>query len=80
MKAMETCRRRGMVKVLGKNYQNSCLPYPTDVIDSICSRLPVIANDRNEDLIKVIKVRVLMIFELVLMILLHTKTCLTEIG
>ena len=58
MKAMEISRRRGMIKVLGENYQNKTLPYPTDVLDAICSRLPVIANNRNEDLIKVIKVSV----------------------
>ncbi|XP_071789676.1 dynein axonemal heavy chain 6-like isoform X2 [Asterias amurensis] len=55
MNEMETERRRSMIQVLGESFKDSCLPYPTEVIEAVQARLPVIANDRNENLIKVIK-------------------------
>ena len=58
MNEMETERRRSMIQVLGESFKESCLPYPTEVIEAVQARLPVIANDRNENLIKVIKVRI----------------------
>lgn len=56
MEAMKTSRRRGMMQVLSQHFQASCLPYPTQVNNAVQARLPVIANKRNEDLLKVIKV------------------------
>ncbi|XP_022090728.1 dynein heavy chain 6, axonemal-like isoform X2 [Acanthaster planci] len=55
MTGMEVQRRRGMVTVLGENFKQACFPYPNEVLEAIRARLPVIANERNENLIKVIK-------------------------
>ncbi|XP_038073413.1 dynein heavy chain 6, axonemal-like isoform X3 [Patiria miniata] len=55
MTVMEVQRRRSMIMVLGQNFKEACMPYPNEVLDAILARLPVIANERNENLIKVIK-------------------------
>ncbi|XP_071833092.1 dynein axonemal heavy chain 6-like isoform X4 [Apostichopus japonicus] len=55
MQSMQTSKRKGMIRVLSSDFQASCLPYPTQVNRAVQARLPVIANRRNEDLLKVIK-------------------------
>lgn len=52
-----TIRKRvHMIQVLSKNYRETCLPYPTNIVDTVHIKLPLIANKRNEDLLTIIKV------------------------
>ncbi|XP_052105827.1 dynein axonemal heavy chain 6-like isoform X2 [Mytilus californianus] len=55
MKAMTIRKRVHMIQVLSKNYRETCLPYPTNIVDTVHIKLPLIANKRNEDLLTIIK-------------------------
>ncbi|XP_041352994.1 dynein heavy chain 6, axonemal-like isoform X2 [Gigantopelta aegis] len=55
MKNMVTNQRIAMIDVDAKGFQETCLPYAEKVLDAIHKKLPVIANKRNEDLLKIIK-------------------------
>lgn len=52
-----TIRKRVcMIQVQSKSYRESCLPYPTNIVETVHVKLPLIANKRNEDLLTIIKV------------------------
>jgi hypothetical protein len=52
-----TIRKRvHMIQVLSKIYRETCLPYPTNIVETVHRKLPLIANKRNEDLLTIIKV------------------------
>ncbi|KAK3576323.1 hypothetical protein CHS0354_039732 [Potamilus streckersoni] len=55
MKKMTLMRRIAMIQVQSRNFQDSCLPYPENIVREVNKILPVIANKRNEDLLTIIK-------------------------
>lgn len=56
MNKMVTSRRVAFVQIQASEFQKSCLPYPTVVVDVVSKWLPVIANRLNDELMTVIKV------------------------
>ena len=56
MQRMRRLKRLGLIRVEAENFCQSSLPYPQTVLKNVCSRLPVIAFKRNEDLLTIIKV------------------------
>ncbi len=61
MQSMVDNKRQGMFLVLTEEFRNSCLPYPERIVSSISRHLPKISCSRNEGLLKIIKVRVLIL-------------------
>ena len=59
MKRMTILRRVAMVHVHSKNYRETCLPYPDNIVSKVSKALPIIAIRRNEDLLTIIKVNFL---------------------
>eukprot|EP00058_Branchiostoma_floridae_P021106 XP_002606596.1 hypothetical protein BRAFLDRAFT_72653 [Branchiostoma floridae] len=55
MLKMRTHQRIGMMEVFSDGFQQSCLPFPKDVLAAINRKLPVIANKKNEELMRIIK-------------------------
>lgn len=56
MRRMTVARRVAMVQVHSRNYRESCLPYPDNIVSKVSKTLPIIAIRRNEDLLTIIKV------------------------
>ncbi|KAL4237693.1 Dynein heavy chain 14 [Mactra antiquata] len=55
MKRMTVLRRVAMIHVHSKNYRESCLPFPENIVNKVSKALPIIAIKRNEDLLTIIK-------------------------
>ncbi|XP_023930267.1 dynein heavy chain 6, axonemal [Lingula anatina] len=55
MKNMVLSKRLGMILLMAEKFSEACMPYPTNVLNIIHKKLPVVANKRNEDLINIIK-------------------------
>ncbi|XP_019625905.1 PREDICTED: LOW QUALITY PROTEIN: dynein heavy chain 6, axonemal-like [Branchiostoma belcheri] len=55
MMKMRTHQRIGMMEVFSNGFQGSCLPFPKEVLAAINRKLPVIANKKNEELMRIIK-------------------------
>ena len=49
--------RQGLMTLLIHPFQKACLPFPNHILEEVNVRLPVIAYQRNEDLLINIKVR-----------------------
>ncbi|CAH1791320.1 unnamed protein product [Owenia fusiformis] len=55
MGMMETEKRVSMIFVQSSGFKDSCLPYPKQVVDAVHYKMPIIANQRNDNLLTIIK-------------------------
>ena len=56
MREMPLLKFVGMLKVDTEHFKDVCLPYPMKVLNSVYQKLPKMANQRNEDLLSVVRV------------------------
>ena len=56
MKLLPHSVREGLMTLLIHPFQKACLPFPNHILEEVNMRLPVIAYQRNEDLLINIKV------------------------
>ena len=57
MQSMPICQNKGLLLVKTDQFKEACLPYPQKIIFAVNQHLPVVANRKNEALLKVIKVK-----------------------
>ncbi|XP_075255484.1 dynein axonemal heavy chain 6-like isoform X3 [Convolutriloba macropyga] len=55
MNAMPLLKFVGMLKVDTEHFRDVCLPYPMKVLNSVYQKLPKLANQRNEDLLSIVR-------------------------
>ncbi|XP_063728306.1 dynein axonemal heavy chain 6-like isoform X2 [Symsagittifera roscoffensis] len=55
MEGMPLLKLVGMLKVDTEHFKNVCLPYPMKVLNSVYQKLPKMANQRDEDLLSIVR-------------------------
>ena len=59
MNAMTKERRLGHIDVRMQDFCDACKPYPEGVLKAVVGKLPSIAYTRNEELLTIIKVKMI---------------------
>ncbi len=56
MNEMPLLKFVGMLRVDTQHFKDVCLPYPMKALNAVYQRLPTMANQRDEDLLSVVRV------------------------
>ena len=59
MESMPLSYKRGFFLVETSEYKESCLPHPKKILQLVNKHLAFIANEKNEEFLKILRVRLL---------------------